>query len=137
MQYKDNGNFALHMRMITALAFAPTNDLIASDDMVSDEIRLQFGDVADDILEYFEDTYIGRYRRIFPRRPPMTMNFLVRIITWKDGIDLSNVTCRHVTLLEVRRIIKEGRSSCTRENFTISWRTQLPPQRPRYAACAE
>ena len=55
-QYMNNDIFALHLRMIAALACAPPNDVIASFDMVADEIRLQYGDVADDILEYFEDT---------------------------------------------------------------------------------
>ena len=30
-----------------------------------------YDDVADDLLQYFENTYIGRYRRIAPRCPPL------------------------------------------------------------------
>ena len=57
VQYNNDANFALHMRMIAALAFVPPNDVIASFDLLVAEIRQNFNGVADDLLEYFEDTY--------------------------------------------------------------------------------
>ena len=71
VQYKNDANFAIHMRMIAALAFVPPNDIIASFDLLVVEIRQNFNGVADDLLEYFEDTYTGRFRRNLPRHAAM------------------------------------------------------------------
>ena len=70
-QYVGDAQFALRLRMIAAVAFVPPHDVIDAFDEVADLIRLQYQAVADDVLEYFEDTYIGRFRRNAPRRPPL------------------------------------------------------------------
>jgi len=54
-----------------ALAFLPPQDVIAGFEELSDAIRYHYNDKADDLLQYFEGTYIGRFRRNAPRRPPM------------------------------------------------------------------
>ena len=63
LQYHYNNDaveFALHLRMITALACVPHDDVIDVFESLSDLIRLQYGDEADEPLDYFESTYIGR-----------------------------------------------------------------------------
>ena len=54
--------FIIFPRIFPALASLPARDVIKS---------FQELDVADDILQYFEDNYIGIYRRNAPRRPPL------------------------------------------------------------------
>ena len=70
-RYNDEQEFALHLRMISAVAFLPPNDVINGFDDLCVEIRNLYNGDVDDLLEYFEDTYIGRFRRNAPRRPPM------------------------------------------------------------------
>ena len=47
------------MRMVAALAFESPQDVIASFDLLRDQIGLTYGDDADRALDYFEDNYIG------------------------------------------------------------------------------
>ena len=57
--YQDDENFALWLRMLSALAFVPPNDVIRYFELLIDEIRNNFNDECDDLMDYFEDTYIG------------------------------------------------------------------------------
>ena len=66
-EYQRNAEFALEVRMIPALAFVPTADVIASFELLDDELS----DEAQPILQYFEGTYIGRRRLDGTRRNPM------------------------------------------------------------------
>ena len=62
--------------MLPALAFLPAGNVIEGFEELVDTIRILYDDVADDLLQYFEDTYMGRYRRNAPRRPPIfAINF--------------------------------------------------------------
>ena len=57
--YQDDENFVLWLRMLSALAFVPPNDVIRYFELLIDEIRNNFNDECDDLIGYFEDTYIG------------------------------------------------------------------------------
>ena len=57
--------------MLPALALLQAGDAIEGFEELVDTIRILYDDVADDLLQYFEDTYIGRYRRNAPRCPPL------------------------------------------------------------------
>ena len=70
-RYNQEGEFALHIRTLPALAFLPAGDVIEGFEELVDTIRILNDNVADDLLQYFEDTYIGRYCRNAPRRPPL------------------------------------------------------------------
>ena len=63
--------FGLQLRMIAALAFVPTQDLVNSFDELCVSIRNQYDGDADEVLDYFEHTYIGCFCRKAPRRPPL------------------------------------------------------------------
>lgn len=70
-RYMEDPNFALHTRMICALAFLPPQDVIEGFEQLCDFILENHGDQLENLLEYFEDNYIGRYRRNAPRRPAL------------------------------------------------------------------
>ena len=45
--------------MLSALAFIPPNDVIRYFELLITEIRNNCNDECDDLMDYFEDTYIG------------------------------------------------------------------------------
>ena len=57
--YQDDENFALWLRMLSALAFVPPNDVIRYFELLIDEICNNFNDEYVDLIDYFEGTYIG------------------------------------------------------------------------------
>ena len=63
-RYENDANFALQCRMISALAFVPTADVVAAFEALSAELPNELLD----IMDYFEDTYIGRPDRRGVRR---------------------------------------------------------------------
>ncbi len=66
-RYSNDANFALEARMIPALAFVPPADLDRYFDDLSNNVDPALGP----ILDYFEDTYLGRVARGGnQRRPP-------------------------------------------------------------------
>ena len=69
-RYINDPEFALHLRMISALAFLPPNDVQNSFDQLAALIRNQYGNDADGVLDYFEDNYVGRFRVNAPRGIP-------------------------------------------------------------------
>ena len=68
-RYKNDPQFRLQLRMIAALAFVPLHDVVNSFDELCVVIRNHYDGDAGKVLDYFEDTYIGRFRRNAPRRP--------------------------------------------------------------------
>ena len=57
--------------MIPALGFIPPNDVVDAFERLTDVIRNQYADETDGLLDYFEDTYIGRFRRNAARAIPI------------------------------------------------------------------
>ena len=53
--------------MISALAFVPPHDVQNSFNQVVALIRNQYGNGADGVLDYFEDSYVGKFRVNAPR----------------------------------------------------------------------
>lgn len=64
-RYQNDGEFNLCMKMIPALAFVPVADLEEAFETLAEDI----GDDCQDILDYFEDNYIGRPGRRQRRDP--------------------------------------------------------------------
>ena len=71
--YTTDPEFSVHLRMIAALAFVHVGFVVNAFEELSDEIRRVFNADADYILDYVEDTYIGRPRRQGVRRNPIFM----------------------------------------------------------------
>ena len=71
MRYVEEPEFGLCLRMLSALAFLPPQNVIPGFEELCDYVRANYQDDVDEHFEYFEDTYIGRYRRNAPRRQPL------------------------------------------------------------------
>ena len=69
-RYLADNNFSLHIRMIAPLAFASAYVVKLFDDLAQ-LIRNVFGQDANDILDCFQDNYIGRFRHNTQRREPL------------------------------------------------------------------
>ena len=54
--YQNDTNFAIQVRMIAALAFVPLDKVIEH----FENLQEHFIDAVSPVLDYFEDTYIGR-----------------------------------------------------------------------------
>ena len=74
-RYQDDDEFSLLIRSISALAFVPEEDVEDAFLTMEIHIRETYADDAnidaiDSVLDYFEDTYIGRSRRGRARAQP-------------------------------------------------------------------
>ena len=93
---------ALTIRILTALAFVPPNGVIGSFDTLADYSRNGYRQDLDNMLDYFEDNYNGRFRHNAPRRRPTfnietwnmfhrtDMSYQEPIMQLKDGNAVSN-----------------------------------------------
>ena len=70
-RYIDDAEFANTLRMIAGLAFVPPDEVEAYFEQYCDYARNLYDDDCNPIIDYFEDTYIGRFRRNAPRRTPL------------------------------------------------------------------
>ena len=73
-RYVNEEEFALHCRMLCALAFLPEADVIDGFNELTDVVQENFEHDFDGLLNYFEDTYIGRVRRNRRGRPLFPIN---------------------------------------------------------------
>jgi hypothetical protein len=72
--YNNNADFALSVKMITAIAFVKIDDI----DKVVDELAEYLPDELQDLLDWFENNYIGRKNRSKSGRRPA----LFPLILW-------------------------------------------------------
>ena len=70
-RYNEGQEFTLQTRILYAVAFMPPDNAIAGFEELSDLIRGTYQDEMDDLLDYFEESYINRYRSNAERRPPL------------------------------------------------------------------
>ena len=59
-RYNEDQEFALHIRMPCAFAFMPPDNVIAGFEELSDLIRDTYKDEMNDLLDYFEESYMGQ-----------------------------------------------------------------------------
>ena len=79
VRYMADDEFSLRVRMIGALALVPPNNVIDSFDNLAQDIRNDYGQDMDDILDYFEDNYVATDTGLMLSFPEKTM-------LSKDGI---------------------------------------------------
>ena len=89
VRYKDDEDFAHKVRMLAALAFVPEADVIDAFEAVSEDFPLD----AQAVIDYFEDTYIGRLRPGGHRRAPLFDMELWNMYNQTID-DLPSVTCK-------------------------------------------
>ncbi|XP_059147899.1 uncharacterized protein LOC131935505 [Physella acuta] len=85
-EYKNDENFRIHVKMLLSLSFVPPVNVIA----VFDELALNCPPTMNDLIAYWEDTYIGRLRlnvRVNPRFPIQTWNVYSRVT---EGLPRTN-----------------------------------------------
>jgi hypothetical protein len=95
-EYKSSPDFALQVRMLLALSFVPPSEVINYFEELVENIILDNSEVLRPLLDYFEDTWIGRPTgtRNRRRRSPM-----YKIDLWncydavKDGLAKTNNSC--------------------------------------------
>lgn len=58
-KYREDESFRLNVKKLIALAFVPVGDVIKAFDIVAE----LFDDDADDLLNYFEKTWVGERKR--------------------------------------------------------------------------
>lgn len=80
-QYETNAEFALRLRMLSSLAFVPVDEVTRAFDILIDGNVLP--DEAQPLIDYFEDTWIGRPDRRQRRRHPM---FALQMWNCYDGV---------------------------------------------------
>ena len=64
------GGLGIGIHMLAALALVPPNNVIDSFDTLAYYSRNGYGQDLDDMSDYFEDNYMGRFRHNAPRRLP-------------------------------------------------------------------
>ena len=147
--YINDPEFALHLRMISALAFLPPNDVQNSFDQLAALIRNQYGNGADGVLDYFEDNYVGRFRVNAPRGIPTfpidfwnmfhrTDDELPRtnnaVEGWHRGFQ-AHVSACHPVFWKFLEVLQKEETVVRVGILQNESSHQPPPQRRRYVDC--
>ena len=139
--------FAMTISMLAVLAFVPPNDVIDSFDTLADYSRNGYGQDLNDMLDYFEDNHIYRFRNNAPRRRPtfntQTWNMFHRtdndlprtnnaVEGWHRGFQ-SHVTTCHPSFWKFTDIMKQEEGLVRAGVLRNQGGHSPPPQRRGYA----
>ena len=148
-RYINDPEFALHLRMISALAFVPPDDVQNSFDQLAALIRNQYGNGADKVLDYFEDNYVARFRVNAPRGIPTfpidfwnmfhhTDDELQRtnnaVEGWHRGLQAHVSTC-HPVFWKFLKVLQKEETVVRVGILQNEGGHQPSPQRRRYVDC--
>ena len=148
-RYMNDPEFALHLRMINALAFVPPNDVQNSFDQLAALIRNQYGNGADGVLDYFKDNYGWRFRVNAPRSIPIfpidfwnmfprTDDELSRtnnaVEKWHRGFQ-AHVSDFHPVFWKFLEVLQKEETLVRVGILQNEGGQEPPPQRRRYADC--
>ena len=148
-RYINDPEFALHLRMISALAFLPPNDVQNSFDQLAALIRNQYGNDADGVLDYFEDHYVGRFRvntqRGIPTFPIDFWNMFHRtddelprtnnaVEGWHRGFQ-AHVSACHPVFWKFLEVLQKEETVVRVGILQNEGGHEPPPQRRRYVDC--
>ena len=142
--YKSDAEFALKMRMISAIAFVPISNVVSYFEYLIE--NNDFPEEAQPVLDYVEDTWIGRPNRRFVRRPPRYDHVLWNCFdAARQGTLKTNDACEgwhssfsklieapHPTIWKFLRILKDeqARNEAVMEQYTAD--TQYFRKKKKY-----
>uniref|UniRef100_H2XZ20 MULE transposase domain-containing protein n=1 Tax=Ciona intestinalis TaxID=7719 RepID=H2XZ20_CIOIN len=148
-EYENNAEFALKLRMLSALAFVPTDQIVTSFEALCDSNILPPS--AQPVIDYVEDNWIGRPDRRAVRRDPRYAHAL-----WNcyedtgENLPKTNNSCEgwhrsfsslvssnHPTLWKFIDKLKDeqGRNEAVIEQYVAG--EDLPPRKKKYRDAAE
>ena len=78
-RYIDDAEFVNSLRMIAALPFVPPDEVETYFEQYCDYVRNLYNDDCYPIIDYFEDTYIGRFCLHAPRRATLFIKLLMKL----------------------------------------------------------
>ena len=142
MQYINDRDFALSMKMIPAIVFVPPEDVPDAFEQMENVLPPE----AAPILNYFEDTYIGRQLRNGQRRAPL---FPVRVWNMTDRVEddlartnnsvegwhrsfMSNVSAAHPTIWKFLNVLKLEQTLTSAKLIQMDAGNEPPAQRRKY-----
>ena len=88
-RYQADADFSLAVKMLLAIAFCPVADVVDAFETLAEDI----GDDYQGLLDYFEDTYIGRPDRRQRRDPNSVMTCGMSIsVHYKSYLELTTTS---------------------------------------------
>ncbi|XP_060835513.1 uncharacterized protein LOC132918342 [Rhopalosiphum padi] len=91
--YINNANFALHIRMLAALAYVPPDNVInAYEEILETQFYVENEDLVMPFLDYFEDNWVGKItgRRKTRRQPRHPIDIWNCHYSAKNGLPTTN-----------------------------------------------
>nr|CAI5821208.1 unnamed protein product [Callosobruchus analis] len=148
-KYETEPEFALKMKFLSALAFVPTTDVVEAFEILCDENMLP--EDAQPILDYFEDTWIGRPQRRQHRRSPRFSHSMWNCFnTVVEGLPKTNnsiegwhrafeaqISADHPNIWKFVKAIQREQSLHELQIEQYVGGAAGPPARKKYRNCAE
>ena len=145
VRYSQDPQFALVLRMLPALAFAPVGDVIDYFEAL-EEI---FPEEAEEVVSYFEKNYVGGLRpngqRRTPRFPIALWNVNERTLSGQERTNNAQegwhrrfatiVTCHHPTIWKVIDSFKAEQATSERQLERLAAGHPGPKRRKTYEDC--
>ena len=146
-RHTNKEDFANALRMILALTFVPPENVVAYFEKLADHLRNTVNEDCDNLLDYFENNYIGRSRRNSPRRALLfsinlwdmfhrTFDELPRTTNCIEGWNRSfqaTVAAYHPTFWKFLELLKKEDALNHVKILQARGGNNVPPARRQYA----